>query len=391
MIELTGMTWEHERGFSPMVATAREYERTHPGVRIHWEQRSLQAFADFPVDALAEKYDLLVIDHPHMGDAARGRYLLALDEVGRSQELKVLAGESAGQSFETYLAHGHVWALPIDAATQVASYRPDLLDRPPTRWDEVMELAKAGRVIWPIKPVDSLMNFFAISANRGTPCCQDGSGPLIEREDALAVLELMRALARLVPPECLTMNPIQAYERLCADERLAYCPMGYGYSNYARAGYRDRLLRFTNVPCMAGSEPRGSTLGGTGLAISARCRSRDVAIDYAFWVASAECQKTIYFDSGGQPGNSAAWEDEHVNRASNDFFRGTRQTLEAAYVRPRYDGYMYLQDKGGDAVHAFLSGKATADQTVLALKEIDQRSREKIHGASSRSIGTMVR
>ncbi len=92
MIELTGMTWEHERGFSPMVATAREYERTHPGVRIHWEQRSLQAFADFPVDALAEKYDLLVIDHPHMGDAARGRYLLALDEVGRSQELKTLAG-----------------------------------------------------------------------------------------------------------------------------------------------------------------------------------------------------------------------------------------------------------------------------------------------------------
>src|SRR3954463_10205382 len=75
--ELRGITWEHSRGFDPKVATAREYERTHPGVRIVWEHRSLQEFANGPVDNLAARYDLLVVDHPHMGAVARSGDLLA--------------------------------------------------------------------------------------------------------------------------------------------------------------------------------------------------------------------------------------------------------------------------------------------------------------------------
>jgi multiple sugar transport system substrate-binding protein len=375
MIELTGITWEHERGFAPMVATAREYEKMHPGVRIHWEKRSLQAFADFPLSELAARFDLLVVDHPHVGDAARGKYLLAMDISGRDGELKKLAAQSVGRSFESYRFGEHLWALPIDAATQVASYREDLLERVPARWEEVIGLAKQGRVIWPIKPVDSMMSFLTLAANRGTPCRVNGDGSLIDRESAVRVLEMMRELAALAPAECLAMNPVQAYERMCADDRFAYCPLGYGYSNYARPGYRRCTLRFTNLAASDGFGSRGSTLGGTGLAVSATSKHPDIALDYAFWVASSECQKTVYFDAGGQPGNAAAWEDERVNQACGDFFRGTRQTLERALVRPRYDGFLHLQDKGGDAVNAFLSGKATIDTTMDRLKEIDQRSR----------------
>jgi multiple sugar transport system substrate-binding protein len=373
MTHLTGMTWEHARGFDPMVATAREYERTHPDVRITWEQRSLQAFADHPLDELAAKYDLLVVDHPHMGSVARTMDLVPLDQAGRDDELRRLEAQSLGPSFGTYESAGHVWALPIDAATQVACYRPDLLPRPPRTWDEVIELAEAGRVLWPVKPVDALMSFFTLAANRGTPCRNDGSpGQLIAREDALAVLDACKRLAEHVPPECLSMNPIQTYELLCADDRFAYCPLGYGYSNYSRPGYRERLLKFTDIPGLGDGSagPRGSTLGGTGIAVSARCAAREVAIDYAFWVASAGCQRTTYFDAGGQPGNAAAWEDDRVNRASGDFFRGTRRTLDLAYVRPRYDGYLELQDKGGNAVNAFLAGRAGVPDTFEALQTV---------------------
>src|SRR3954447_21127990 len=142
--ELRGITWEHSRGFDPKVATAREYERTHPGVRIVWEHRSLQEFANGPVDNLAARYDLLVVDHPHMGAVARSGDLLALDTVGRDEELKRLCAESLGPCYSTYEYDGHLWALPIDAAAQVASYRPDLLPNPPSTWDEVIELAKEG-------------------------------------------------------------------------------------------------------------------------------------------------------------------------------------------------------------------------------------------------------
>ena len=66
-VTLNGITWDHSRALPPLVATAQRYEETHPGVRIRWEKRSLHEFGHMPVDVLAEKFDLIVIDHPWAG------------------------------------------------------------------------------------------------------------------------------------------------------------------------------------------------------------------------------------------------------------------------------------------------------------------------------------
>ncbi len=70
MIELRGIAWNHSRGFTSVVATAQRFEELYPEVRITWEKRSLQAFADSPMDRLAAEYDLIVMDHPHTAIAA---------------------------------------------------------------------------------------------------------------------------------------------------------------------------------------------------------------------------------------------------------------------------------------------------------------------------------
>ena len=263
---------------------------------------------------------------------------------------------------------GHQWALAIDAATQVASYRPDLLKHVPSSWSEVVELARTGRVLWPVKPVDALMSFFSLSANRGTPCRNDGGKPLLARKDALTILWAMHDLARAVPAECLAMNPIEAYERMSESDEFVYCPLGYGYTNYARDGYRKHLLQFTNIPSLGNNGPRGSCIGGTGIAVSSRCKSMDVAVDYAFWIASADCQKKVFFDSAGQPANAIAWDDPHCNRVAHGFFQDTRATLDTVYLRPRYDGYLEFQDRGGQIVNQFLAGKTDAANTVDAME-----------------------
>ena len=68
-IQLTGITWDHSRAFPPLVATAQRYEETHPTVRIRWEKRTLDEFGHAPIDQLAPKFDLIVIDHPWAGFA----------------------------------------------------------------------------------------------------------------------------------------------------------------------------------------------------------------------------------------------------------------------------------------------------------------------------------
>ena len=68
-----------ERGPDGVTILAPHEQYTHadhPGVTITWEKRSLQAFADRPIDAMAQEYDLMVIDHPHVGEAARERAVL---------------------------------------------------------------------------------------------------------------------------------------------------------------------------------------------------------------------------------------------------------------------------------------------------------------------------
>ena len=71
MIELKGMTWDHSRGYDPMIATSEEFKKkNNNNIKIHWDKRPLQAFADRPIEEMTDNYDLIVIDYPHVGEIA---------------------------------------------------------------------------------------------------------------------------------------------------------------------------------------------------------------------------------------------------------------------------------------------------------------------------------
>ncbi|MDJ1006589.1 MAG: ABC transporter substrate-binding protein [Paracoccaceae bacterium] len=374
MVELRGMTWDHSRGFDPMVATSTAFANTHPGVSITWEKRSLQAFADRPIQEMADAYDLMVIDHPHVGEVSRSGLLYALDTSTHADELDALNEQSVGASHPSYEFDGHQWALAIDAATPVAAYRPDRLDTPPKEWSKVVALAKKGEVGFALIPINALMTFMGLARNIDAKVAEGAD--VIDREAGRDVLGMLGEIAALVDPRCLTLDPIGIYEWMGRTaDGPSYSPFGYGYTNYSRAGYCRFPLTFTDAPGIGNNGPRGTVIGGTGIAVSATSPHRDLAADYAFWIAGAECQSGLFFDAGGQPGNAVAWESDHCNAESRNFFRNTRETLETSWLRPRYDGYMGLQDKGGDIVHAFLRGEAGTEATLDALQAAYEESR----------------
>jgi multiple sugar transport system substrate-binding protein len=114
----------------------------------------------------------------------------------------------------------------------------------------------------------------------------------------------------------------------------------------------------------------GSLLGGAGIAVSARTSNRAAAIDHAFWLASAPVQAGVYFDGGGQPGNAVAWDDDRTNQLTLDFFRGTRATLEGAYLRPRSSGYVALQDALSPLVTRTLAGELSDGECVRLMDDL---------------------
>lgn len=375
-LELRGIAWNHSRGFVSVVATAQRFEELHPEVRITWEKRSLQDFADSPMEKLAAAYDLIVMDHPHTALAAREGVLVPLDKHLPAEFLADQAANSVGQSHASYNFEGHQWTLATDAACPIASWRPDLMEKHglqlPQSWQDVLDLARSGHVGVSLFPVDVLMHTYMFCAAHGAAPFQS-QDEVAPEEVLTAALESLRELAALCDPQFLGLNPIRTAEVMTQTDRFAYCPFAYGYSNYSRPGYARQPLKAGGLVSFNG-KPLRSVLGGAGLAVSARTRHLEACVDYARFTASPDVQSGLYFAAGGQPGHRSAWTNEAVNAESLDFFKDTLPTLDAALVRPQYPGYMYFQDRATPLAHNCVAGSASVAATIAELNQLYRAS-----------------
>ena len=360
---LRGITWNHTRGFAPVVTASQVYCDTQE-VDVTWERRSLWHFGEGPLAELVQRYDLIVIDHPFAGTCANDRLVVPLDTVLPADVLAERAEHSVGPSFRSYTYADRQWALPLDAAAQVAACREDLmaaacLSRPST-WDEALELAaETGKVAVPLSPVNAACAFFSLCTGFGEepfamPQC------IVPRVVAEQVLELLQRLVAVIPPQCLSMNPIAVLNWASSTDDVIYVPLTFGYVNYSHAGYRPSRLTFHNPP----GRDIGSTLGGAGIAISAQSRHPYAAAELAAWLTSSECQRTSFALSGGQPAHAAAWDDPLLDVVADGFFRHTRASLDGAYVRPTHDWFPGVQHRVAVTVSDFLRGSRGVRDTL---------------------------
>ncbi len=337
-----------------MVATAQRFSEMNPDVEIHWEKRSLKQFGDLALNDLVERFDLLVIDHPFIGAAAAQQMLLPLDQHLSTSFLEDQAANSVGNSNGSYIFSGIQYALAIDTAAPISGWRADLLERAecavPSTWSELLELAKRGLVAISGTRIDMLMHLYMVCIGLGEePFAKPGV--LASHDVTVRAIEILQELAQAVSQEFSNFNPIMVWERLANGDTEAYCPFAYGYSNYSRDGYAKHWVDVGGLISIDRKFYCRSALGGAGLAISSCCRSVDTAVKYCQYTASLECQTRLYFDSGGQPGHRAAWSNDEVNRRCHGFFKKTLQTLDEAWLRPRWNGYHHFQEEAAMLVH----------------------------------------
>lgn len=369
-VTLRGMTWDHRRAIDPLTQTMPAFRKRHPEIDIEWSARPLAGFEFTSVDALAEEYDLIVLDHPFMGAVAASGSLMPLDEIeGLSDDLFV------GPSLATYRMQGSLWALPVDAACQVAVSRPDLMEalgaEPPHDWSELVALGINARrrslqLAIGLAGVHSLMTFFTLMANLGAPCATRQDAPFADRAPARNALGLMRGLLEFCPSDVLGWNSIRLHDEMAARDDLVFCPAVYCYATYAEADQR-RPLRFHDLPGPTG--PSGSTIGGTGLAISAKCRHREAAFAYARFAAELATQRA-FAEHHGQPARRETWLDKTINRRFADCYRDTLATMEGCWIRPRYNGYLAFQEKAGELIEAHLRGDVAENALLDRLERL---------------------
>lgn len=379
IIQLTGIAWDHSRAFPPLAASAQRYEETHPDVRIHWQKRTLDEFGHAPIDVLATKFDLIVIDHPWAGFCFEKNLVHDLAQFAPASALAELKSNSVGQTFNSYEWQGKVLALPIDAATPAPSWRPDLLARAgvqsPQTWSEAVALANRKLAVIPGFNADLFLHLMMLVKALGAEPCASREH-LAPREILRQAVELLCELTAPMPREIFSMNPIQVAERMSTTDDFAWNAFAYTYNNYARPGFAAKQLQFGNLISLKPGDPRlRSVLGGTGIAISKSGKYPQAALDYALFTASANVQQTIYTHAGGQPSHRAAWNDAFNDQLCGGFFTGTRATQDEAMVRPRYSGYVALQTDGGNVLQEHLRDGRSLDATLEKLDVFYRESR----------------
>ncbi|GAA1664450.1 extracellular solute-binding protein [Nonomuraea maheshkhaliensis] len=350
---MRGLTWDHPRGYAPLDELTR---LDHAGANrygavpepIEWDRQPLEGFESEPIARLCETYDVLVIDHPGLGAALDA--LVPMEELFEPAELAGL--RFAGRSYESYRLDGRQWALPLDAAAQVAAARPGV--RLPRTWPEVTALSTGARTALCLGGPHAFLMFCAL-------CGPARTEDFLDERAGERALELMAELLALSDPEVSLLNPIGVLDAMTAGQ-VDFCPLLYGYVAYP--------LAFGDAPAWPGHPP-GSVLGGTGLVVSRRRLSanlgahRDAIRAHLLRLVSEPVQAELFPSVGGQPAARSVW----TGQGSSSFYRDTLATMEAAWIRPRFPGYIAAQERSSALIRDGLLARIPARDLLKTLHE----------------------
>lgn len=377
-----GLTWDHPRGVNTLIAAVDRWPGARADPLIDWKTQPLEGFESHPISDLCAQYDLVVLDHPHIGEAIARNCLQPIDTLFEPAALSALEVDTIGPCYASYHMSGRLWALPLDAATQVMACREDLLDDdPPKTWQAVEQLSETtGRVALSLAGPHAFLTLLSIaSALQPDTDLRDGDRWFDHDTICEAYLRLKR-LATRSPEKALTLNPIGILEAMSRGSDIVLCPLIYGYVNYA-VGESGHRIRFCDAPIDRPGSLPGSILGGTGIGLSHRCTVTAELKDHLQWLMAPSTQKRFIPDHDGQPSNHGAWGDPGVNADWGDFYAATTTTIEAARIRPRHDGYIAFQKRASDhlrkAVFADISPEQAAS-TVLNMFEQSKSVAEEV-------------
>ncbi|WP_121118304.1 extracellular solute-binding protein [Croceibacterium ferulae] len=352
-----GLTWDHPRGYAALAASGGEL--------IHWDKHPLEGFESRPIAEQCALYDLVVLDHPHVGEAVAAECLIPLEELFAADELAGWRAATIGPSFASYRYAGMHWALPLDAATQVMACHRDLAETPDS-WDAVIALAGRVPVALSLAGPHAALSFQSVAGALGAEARPAES--FMDRDVAREAYAIMARLTADATRAGVTMNPIAMLEEMEAGDGPALCPLIYGYVNYSAAG----TVRYADAPRGPGGRI-GSTLGGTGIAVSRRAEVTPELLDHLRWLMSDAAQCGFIPQHQGQPSFRSAWTDPAVDSAANGFYSATRATLEAASLRPRHNGAIAFQTEASALLRAGLLDLTPADTVLDAVEAAYRR------------------
>jgi multiple sugar transport system substrate-binding protein len=249
---------------------------------------------------------------------------------------------------ETASFNGTLYGAPFNSNTELLWYRTDLIDKPPTTWDQMID--EAVRVKKFVQVQSDRYEGFTVWVNAliesaGTQILSGPETVDLAQEPTEEALAVMGKLAN---------SPAAAPDIDTSDEDTARLGFESGSSafmvnyTFAYASAKENApdiaknMGAARYPEVVEGTPSKPPLGGFNLAVSAFSDNPTEAFDAATCLSNRESQLTAVKLDGLPPSNQTLYKDKVVQDAYPGFADDIEQSIDDAGPRPLTPAYTDL-------------------------------------------------
>jgi multiple sugar transport system substrate-binding protein len=248
---------------------------------------------------------------------------------------------------ETASFEGKLYAAPFNTNTQLLWYRKDLVPKPPTTWEEMIEQAEGLKEAGTIQVQANRYEGFMVWANAliesaGTEILSGPESVDLEQGPTEKALEVMGRLANssAAPPSLSTSDEDSTRLAFEAGESAFMTNYTFAYASaQAEAPEIGKEMGYARFPRVDPNVPSKPPLGGFNLAVSSYSNNKDVDFEAAACLAGRESQKTAVELDGLPPSRSDLYTDKVVTTAYPGFAQLVKESIEGSGPRPTTPAY----------------------------------------------------
>jgi multiple sugar transport system substrate-binding protein len=264
------------------------------------QQREQQALE---LQAEGSNFDVLAVDVIWTGEYATNEWLESLEDVRAEIEDVTIPAV-----FESALWEGELWAAPYNTAAGLLFYRTDLVDEPPTTWEEMCEMATeigeqegiGGYTAQGARYEGFVVNWLELYWGRGGELYnEDESEVAFDVDTATQATE---SLANAEQDGCLAPGFNTAREdearNVFQSGDAVFMRNWPSFYSVVKDGGTDVAENFDIAPL---PDDMTSSSGGFNLAVSAFSDSKEAAKEFVVWASTNEEVQTMLATGASLP------------------------------------------------------------------------------------------
>jgi multiple sugar transport system substrate-binding protein len=334
------------------------------------EQREQQALE---LNAGGSGFDVLGVDVIWTGEYSENDWLESLEDMRDEIESVTLPG-----AFESGVWGGELWAAPYNSNAGFLYYRTDLVDSPPTTWEEMCDIAVE------VGGAEDIGGFVGQGAQyegfvvNWLEYYWSGGGELFNEDQSEVTFDTgIAAQATSFMNEALESGCYAPGFNTAAEEEarnefqagnavfMRNWPYAYSLINEDTGSPANGNFDIAPLPTFTG-EGTISALGGFNNAVSAFSDNTDAAKEFVLWASTNEEVQTMLATEASLPPTMASVYDD---LADDPVMALLGEVLADARARPPAPTWNEISVEMQQQLYPAYNGQADVDSSVQAVRE----------------------